>query len=57
MLLEHSLGHAQAAQAIRDAVTAVLNDGHRTGDLRLPGEDRPTLGCRAMGDRVLAKLA
>jgi 3-isopropylmalate dehydrogenase len=57
MLLEHSLGHAQAAQAIRDAVTAVLNDGHRTADLCLPGEERPTLGCRAMGDRVLAKLS
>ena len=57
MLLEHSLGHVQAAQAIRDAVTAVLNDGHRTADLRLPREDRLTLGCRAMGDRVLAKLS
>jgi 3-isopropylmalate dehydrogenase len=57
MLLEHSLGQTSAAQAIRDAVTAVLNDGYRTADLRLPGEERPTLGCRAMGDRVLARLS
>ncbi|MFI5321243.1 MAG: 3-isopropylmalate dehydrogenase [Myxococcota bacterium] len=57
MLLEHSLGQVQAAQAIRDAVTAVLNDGHRTADLRLPGEEREVLGCRAMGDRVIAKLS
>jgi 3-isopropylmalate dehydrogenase len=57
MLLEHSFSQAAAARAIRDAVTAVLNDGHRTADLRLAGEERPTLGCRAMGDRVLAKLS
>jgi 3-isopropylmalate dehydrogenase len=57
MLLEHSLGQTAAAQAIRDAVTAVLADGHRTADLRLPGEERPALGCRAMGERVLAKLS
>ena len=57
MLLDHSLGHAQAAQAIRDAVTAVLTDGHRTADLCMAGDERPALGCHAMGDRVLAKLS
>jgi 3-isopropylmalate dehydrogenase len=56
MLLDHSLAQPAAAQAVRAAVTAVLADGHRTGDLRLPGDERPALGCRAMGERVLAKL-
>jgi 3-isopropylmalate dehydrogenase len=56
MLLEHSLGAAEAAKAVRSAVSRVLDAGHRTGDLVLAGESRPTLGCRAMGDRVLAAL-
>jgi len=57
MLLEHSFGAHAAAKQIRDAVTAVLEAGCRTADLLLPGERRETLGCRAMGDRVLAELA
>ncbi len=57
MLLEHSLDAAAAAAEVRDAVTAVLGAGHRTGDLLLEGEERPTLGCRAMGDRVLEALS
>jgi 3-isopropylmalate dehydrogenase len=57
MLLEHSLGASAAAQRLRDAVTAVLAAGHRTADLLLPGEERETVGCRAMGDLVLAALA
>ena len=56
MLLEHSLDAPAAAGEIREAVTAVLAEGHRTGDLRLPGDERPVVGCRAMGDRVLAAL-
>jgi 3-isopropylmalate dehydrogenase len=56
MLLEHSLGAHEPAKAIRSAVSAVLDAGHRTGDLVLAGESRPILGCRAMGDRVLAAL-
>jgi 3-isopropylmalate dehydrogenase len=57
LLLEHSLAAPQAAKAIRDAVSAVLDAGHRTADLVLPGQSRPILGCRAMGDRVLAAVA
>jgi 3-isopropylmalate dehydrogenase len=57
MLLEHSFGALAAAQRVRDAVTAVLAAGHRTGDLLLPGEQRRAVGCRAMGDLVLAELA
>ena len=40
MLLEHSLGAQAAAQQVRDAVTAVLEAGHRSADLLLPGERR-----------------
>jgi 3-isopropylmalate dehydrogenase len=54
MLLEHSLDAAPAARAVREAVAAVLDEGHRTGDLAAPGE--PVLGCSAMGDQVLARL-
>jgi 3-isopropylmalate dehydrogenase len=56
MLLEHSLGALAAAQQVRDAVTAVLDAGHRSVDLLLPGEKRPSVGCRAMGDLVVARL-
>jgi 3-isopropylmalate dehydrogenase len=56
MLLEHSLDAPAAAGEVRDAVTAVLAEGHRTADLLLPGEQRPTIGCRAMGDLVVARL-
>jgi 3-isopropylmalate dehydrogenase len=56
MLLEHSLGAGEAAREVREAVTAVLAGGARTRDLLLAGEDRPTLGCRAMGERVLDAL-
>jgi 3-isopropylmalate dehydrogenase len=56
MLLEHSLGAHAAANEVRAAVTAVLDAGHRTADLVLPGESRATIGCRAMGDLVIAQL-
>jgi 3-isopropylmalate dehydrogenase len=56
MLLDHSLDAPKAARDVREAVTAVLADGARTADLLLPGETRPTLGCRGMGERVLAAL-
>jgi 3-isopropylmalate dehydrogenase len=56
MLLEYSLDAASAAEAVRSAVAGVLADGARTSDLVLEGERREVIGCRAMGDRVLAKL-
>jgi len=56
MLLEHSFDRADLAGRIREAVSAVLADGLRTGDLVLPGEQRDTLGCRAMGDAVVERL-
>jgi 3-isopropylmalate dehydrogenase len=56
MLLEHSLAAPEAGQAVRSAVSEVLEAGHRSADLVLPGEARQPLGCRAMGDRVLERL-
>ena len=56
MLLEHSLSAPEAASDVRRAVSQVLAAGHRTADLVLPGQDTATLGCRAMGDRVLEAL-
>jgi 3-isopropylmalate dehydrogenase len=55
MLCRYSLGCAPAADAIEAAVSAVLDEGHRTADLALPGEK--TLGCRAMGQLVRDRLA
>ena len=54
MLLEHSLDAPEAAGALRAAVAAALDSGARTGDLAGPGET--AIGCRAMGDLVLARL-
>ena len=56
MLLEHSLGAPEAARAIRDAVASVLAAGHRSADLILAGEERPAVGCVAMGDLVVKAL-
>jgi 3-isopropylmalate dehydrogenase len=57
MLLEHSLEAPEAAADIRRAVAAVLDAGSRTADLILQGEARPVIGCRAMADLVLERLA
>jgi len=54
MLFEHSLDAPEAAAAVRDAVSAVLDAGHRTADLVETGGT--PVGCRAMGDLVLAQL-
>jgi 3-isopropylmalate dehydrogenase len=56
MLLEHSLGTPDAAADVRAAVSAALAAGHRTRDLVLEGEQRPVVGCRAMGDLVVEAL-
>jgi 3-isopropylmalate dehydrogenase len=56
MLLETSLDCPGGAAEVRDAVAAVLADGHRTGDLLLAGEDREVIGCREMGARVREAL-
>jgi 3-isopropylmalate dehydrogenase len=56
MLLETSLDCPQGAAAVRASVSDVLTAGHRTGDLVLDGEVRDVVGCRAMGDLVVASL-
>jgi 3-isopropylmalate dehydrogenase len=57
MLLETSLDCPKGAAEVRAAVSKVLADGHRTGDLLLGGEKRDVTGCVAMGELVLAALA
>ncbi|MCZ6596459.1 MAG: 3-isopropylmalate dehydrogenase [Planctomycetota bacterium] len=52
MLLEHSFDAPEAATWIREAVSGVLDAGHRTADLARPGET--PIGCVEMGDQVLA---
>jgi 3-isopropylmalate dehydrogenase len=56
MLCQHSLAAPEAARAIETAVARVLDAGHRTADLLAPGEQRETVGCRRMGELVLAAL-
>jgi 3-isopropylmalate dehydrogenase len=57
MLLETAFPESDAgrdaAQRVRKAVTDVLDAGHRSSDLLLPGESRETVGCQRMGDLVL----
>jgi 3-isopropylmalate dehydrogenase len=54
MLLEHGLGRGPEASRIREAVSRVLADGHRTPDLAREGE-RP-VGTREMGKLVREAL-
>jgi len=54
MLLRHSLGLEGAAQAVEDAVAAVLEAGHRTADLAAPGQ--PYVTTQEMGALVIAAL-
>ncbi len=54
MLFRHSLARADVADRIEAAVRKVLAQGHRTGDIALPGER--AIGTRAMGDAVVAAL-
>ncbi len=54
LLLEHSLAAPEVAAHVRKAVSDVLDAGHRTADLALP--DEKAIGCRAMGDLVVARV-
>ena len=57
MLLETSLDCPEGAAEVRASVARTLAAGHRTRDLVLGGEKREVIGCRAMGEYVLAGLA
>lgn len=54
MMLRYSFGLAVEADAIEQAVKAVLDEGHRTADIA-SGNDTP-IGTEAMGDQVIAHL-
>jgi 3-isopropylmalate dehydrogenase len=54
MLLRHSLGLEDAAEAVEDAVEAVVEEGHRTSDIASPGTRH--VGTKEMGDLVARAL-
>jgi len=54
MLLRSSLGLADEALAIENAVARVLAGGARTADIARPGEQ--TIGTREMGKKVVGAL-
>ena len=54
MLMRVGLKQDAAAAALEQAVDRVLAAGYRTGDLMAPGCTQ--LGCRAMGEQLLAAL-
>jgi isocitrate dehydrogenase (NAD+) len=56
MLLDY-IGEAEAGEALRAAVLAVVAEGDDvTDDLRIPDDDRPTVGTTAFTDAVIARL-
>ncbi len=54
MMFRYTFARADVADRIESAVRRVLQQGHRTGDIALPGE--PIIGTKAMGDAVVAAL-
>ena len=57
MMLRYTFKHEQSAQAIEQAVSDVLDDGLRTGDILDSSDSNLTqVGCQQMGEAVLAKL-
>ncbi|MDX1434889.1 MAG: 3-isopropylmalate dehydrogenase [Gammaproteobacteria bacterium] len=54
MMLRYTLGEAELAQRIEDAVARVLDSGLRTADIHSSGTRE--VGTREMGDAVLAAL-
>ncbi len=54
MMLRYGLGQAEAADRLEKAVSWVLNEGYRTGDIASPGTQ--VLGCKAMGEELLKAL-
>jgi 3-isopropylmalate dehydrogenase len=54
MLLRHSLGQSEAADAIDAAVETVLGEGRLTADLA--GSRRASIGTAEMGDAIVARI-
>lgn len=55
MMLRHSFGYEEAAQAIEKAVKNVLSQGHRTPDIAVSGH--MAVSTEEFGDRVAEELA
>ncbi|MDH4229383.1 MAG: 3-isopropylmalate dehydrogenase [Nitrospirota bacterium] len=55
MMFRYTFGIAQAEAEVEAAVSTVLDQGARTADIAAKGE--PTIGCKAMGDRIVAALS
>ena len=54
MMLRYQFAMAAEADAIENAVTSILKDGYRTGDIMEPG--KTMVGCVKMGDLVAERL-
>jgi len=54
MMFRYTFGKPEVSARIEGAVRKVLAQGHRTGDIALPGEK--VVGTRAMGDAVVTAL-
>ena len=55
MMFKYSFDRADLSDRIEAAVMKVLQQGHRTGDIAMPGEK--VIGTREMGDAVLKALS
>lgn len=56
MMLRFSFGMVEAADAIDNAVTAVLDQGYRTQDIFQQKAGEKLVGTTAMGDAIIAAL-
>ncbi len=56
MLLRYTFSLDDEAGAIELAVKKTLQDGVRTGDLILPGDDTKPVGCTAMGAEIMSRI-
>ena len=54
MMLKYSFGLQEEAKAIEDAVTKVLAQGYRTGDIMSEGMKK--VGCKEMGSLIIENL-
>ena len=56
LMLRYSLGHAEAADAIDDAVRGAIDSGMRTADIFTGEPGTQKLGTAAMGDAILKRI-
>ncbi|MNJ53036.1 3-isopropylmalate dehydrogenase [compost metagenome] len=54
LMFRMTFGYADAADAIEAAVSEVLNDGHRTGDIAV--DKSKAIGTQEMGDLIVAAI-